>query len=562
MIVDFRGIHELEVGLADGFPLHLIGSNNSGKSTVLEAIAFALRGGGFHQYELGPFDFFRAGRGEPARQFEIRLTLNAEREALLPAVQGVGQPTFVHALRAKGNTLKTGRMEKHFNLLDAKGKAITFSTRTPLQGEKKAEFADHSSVGWAPTSARHDHIRNDLPDVMLLTPQNISQSLFQWKTGPLNRLATMLAERFLEEKWTFEYGDKKVVMPDRIKSVHAFLSAAIEKFPLWKDDLRPKLSKTLSAYVGRHTQIELKPKIQEIEEWLTQQLLLSFAADEHGTLTPIESMGDGWQSLIRLAALDVLSQYPDQMKNSVVLLFEEPETHLHPHLRRRMRAVLERLAGAGWCVVTSTHSPELIDMGSKQRIVKLCRRGDEVTRAQIDTVPDAVRLQAKIDEQGNGEMFFANKVILCEGKDDEFALKTCLEKMNVDLDGRSVSILGVGGKGNVADYAELLGECGTPWCAVIDEDRLPDGSYKNNAEATVEQIKKLQSKSDELLRWKIDLEHCFLIARNKDKPDRPEFKAEPEWQHQQIGPLKASDVEAKYPLLSEVVTGSKGWIER
>jgi hypothetical protein len=73
----------------------------------------------------------------------------------------------------------------------------------------------------------------------------------------------------------------------------------------------------------------------------------------------------------------------------------------------------------------------------------------------------------------------------------------------VDLDGRSVSILGVGGKGNVADF-----------------------------------------------------------ARNKDKPDRPEFKAEPEWQHQQIGPLKASDVEAKYPLLSEVVTRSKGWIER
>src|ERR1700730_626901 len=252
-------------------------------------------------------------------------------------------------------------------------------------------------------------------------------------------------------------------MPDRIKSVHAFLSAAIEKFPLWKDDLRPKLSKTLSAYVGRHTQIELKPKIQEIEEWLTQQLLLSFAADEHGTVTPIESMGDGWQSLIRLAALDVLSQYPDQVKNSVVLLFEEPETHLHPHLRRRMRTVLERLAAGGWYVVTSTHSPELIDLGSKQEIVKVRRRGNDVTRAQIDTasIPDPIRLQAKINEQGNGEMFFANRVMLCEGRDDEFALKSHLEKMDVDLDGRSVSILGVGGKGNILDYAELLKKCGT-----------------------------------------------------------------------------------------------------
>jgi putative ATP-dependent endonuclease of the OLD family len=182
-ITDFRGIHELEVALPDDFPLHLIGSNNAGKSTILEAVAFALRGGGFHQYDLVPFDFFRAAGGEPAREFEICLTLKAEKEAMLPAVQGVGQPIFVHGIRAKGRTLRSGRMEKHFNLLDAKGQTISFSTRTPLQGTTKAELADHSGVGWTQSSARHDHIRDDLPEVMLLTPQNISQSLFQWKTG-------------------------------------------------------------------------------------------------------------------------------------------------------------------------------------------------------------------------------------------------------------------------------------------------------------------------------------------------------------------------------------------
>jgi hypothetical protein len=563
-IKDFRGIHDMEVALPDGFPLHLIGSNNAGKSTILEAIAFALRGGGFHQYDLVPFDFFRGAGGAPTREFAIHLTLKAEKETMLPAVQGVGQPTFVHAVRAKGTFQKSGRMEKHFNLLDAKGQTITFSTRTPLQGAMKAALADHSSVGWSQSSARHDHIRDDLPEVMLLTPQNIAQSLFQWKTGPLNRLAAMLAERFLETQWTFDFGGKPAKMPDGIKRVHGFLSAAVETFPFWKDDLRPKLSNTLSAYVGRHTQIDLKPTIQELQEWLKQQLLLSFAADERGTVTPIESMGDGWQSLIRLAALDVLSQYPDQVKNSVVLLFEEPETHLHPHLRRRMRTVLERLAAAGWYVVTSTHSPELIDLGSKQGIAKVRRSGDDVTHAQIDMaqLPDAIRLQAKIDEQGNGEMFFANKVILCEGKDDEFALKSWLAKLNVDLDGRSVSILGVGGKGNVIDYAELLGKCGTPWCAVVDEDRLPDGSYKPNAAETAQRIRKLQSHNDELLQWDIDLENCFGMARNKDMPNRPERKANPEWQHQQMEPLSKDDLKAQYPLLFAAVEAARKWIEQ
>ncbi len=399
---------------------------------------------------------------------------------------------------------------------------------------------------------------------MLLTPQNVHHSLFTWKTGPLNRLATILAQRFLEQRWTFQFAGKPVKMPDHIKSVHKFFATAIEEFPFWKDELRPKLAETLSAYVGRHAQIELKPTIQQVEEWLRQQLLLSFAADEHGTMTPIEGMGDGWKSLIRLAALDVLSQFPDETKSSVMLLFEEPETHLHPHLRRRMRAVLQRLAAAGWYVITSTHSAELIDFGSRQLVVRLSRRGDEVTIGSIDTAlaPDAVRVQAKIDESGNGEMFFANKVVLCEGKDDEFALKACLRKMDVDLDGRSVSVLGVGGKGNILDYAEMLTQCGTPWCAIVDEDLLPDGTYKDGAERAVQRIREVSSANDALLIWETDLEHCFGIARNAQKPSRAEHKADPEWQQGTIGSITFSDLASRYPAIASVVTGAKAWIER
>ena len=71
---------------------------------------------------------------------------------------------------------------------------------------------------------------------------------------------------------------------------------------------------------------------------------VAFATDTGGATTPLERMGDGWQSLIRIAALDVLTQFPEQVRERVVLLFEEPETYLHPHLSRKLRGVLERLA--------------------------------------------------------------------------------------------------------------------------------------------------------------------------------------------------------------------------
>src|SRR5690606_24293325 len=103
-----------------------------GKSTVLEAIAFALRGGGFHQYDIEPYDFFMDAHGKVASEFEVRLTLKAEHEAELPAVQGVGEPTMVHAVRAKGKSASSGAISKQFNLLNRDGKAITFSPRTPL----------------------------------------------------------------------------------------------------------------------------------------------------------------------------------------------------------------------------------------------------------------------------------------------------------------------------------------------------------------------------------------------------------------------------------------------
>ena len=274
-------------------------------------------------------------------------------------------------------------------------------------------------------------------------------------------------------------------------------------------------------------------------------------------------MGDGWQSLVRLAALDVLSQFPDQMKSRVVLLFEEPETHLHPHLRRRMRDVLEKLASGGWCVVTTTHAPEFVDLGANQRIVKLRRSQGDVAHSFVDstTAPNSIQIQAKVNEQGNGELFFANKVVICEGKDDEFALRSMLEMLEVDLDGRSISILSIGGRDNAVDYARLLRSIGTSWCAVTDEDKLPDGTIKEASQKTREELESLKREGDVHLQWPIDLEHCFGIARNAAKRGKPEFKAGPDWQAGKLSRLSKAEVERQFPELYAVSAEVAKWIE-
>jgi predicted ATP-dependent endonuclease of OLD family len=61
-----------------------------------------------------------------------------------------------------------------------------------------------------------------------------------------------------------------------------------------------------------------------------------------------------------LAALEAMTEYPDLVQERVVLLLEEPDTHLLPHLRRKIRKVPGEPAKKGWTVVYTTHSSELV----------------------------------------------------------------------------------------------------------------------------------------------------------------------------------------------------------
>lgn len=64
-IRNFRGIRELNLDPPERMSIHLIGGNNSGKSTVLDAMALALRRGGMHAFtsELVPVDWTGWRRG-------------------------------------------------------------------------------------------------------------------------------------------------------------------------------------------------------------------------------------------------------------------------------------------------------------------------------------------------------------------------------------------------------------------------------------------------------------------------------------------------------------------
>ena len=75
LVIDsFRGIGHLELEFRKGFPAVLIGSNNAGKSTVLNAIALALGGGGSHQWTFSEADFFVTKTASALKNFSSKYT--------------------------------------------------------------------------------------------------------------------------------------------------------------------------------------------------------------------------------------------------------------------------------------------------------------------------------------------------------------------------------------------------------------------------------------------------------------------------------------------------------
>ncbi|ANO50045.1 hypothetical protein BA177_01345 [Woeseia oceani] len=274
-IRDFRGLPSIDLDIHSGTPAFLIGPNNSGKSTVLSAMAFALKGGGFHKFTPQPYDFLHHADGSHEDRFSIRLYFRSSDQ--LPSVHTVGAVTEVHALEVEGRYYKTsGRLEHTHRLLDNEGKSITLVTETPVKKEDAGAYAD-AGHGYKLRNAHYGDIREFLPEVWLLSAKKLQPSHYAWKTGPLSKLASLLSGKFFQEKWEFEHKGKKRKMPTGIEQAHKFFSSAVKEFPFWKETLKPAMEAALSSYLGSQTSVQLSPLIQSVEDWLRQQLLLSGA---------------------------------------------------------------------------------------------------------------------------------------------------------------------------------------------------------------------------------------------------------------------------------------------
>src|SRR5438067_6469066 len=169
-----------------------------------------------------------------------------------------------------------------------------------------------------------------------------------------------------------------------------------------------------------------------------------------------------------------------------VLLIEEPELYLSPHLQRHLYRVLRELAQRGNQILYSTHAPVFLSVDRLEELALVRHSSDGgTTLHQPEPLPEAETFRALSEfDSDRAELFLARAALLAEGRTEKLTFPLVLEALDVEADKEGVLVLECGGKGNIPLFARLCNACGIPYVVVHDRD-APEGKRPVESERVI-----------------------------------------------------------------------------
>lgn len=169
---------------------------------------------------------------------------------------------------------------------------------------------------------------------------------------------------------------------------------------------------------------------------------------------------------------------------SYLLLFEEPELFLHPKAQHVLFDALRVFAKEHHVLVT-THSPMFFGPEATETFVKLRKVSDatiaprpftEVQRVDLSDMTAKDQFQI-ICFENNNAAFFADTVVLVEGDSDYLLMPHIARTLDPAWDVAKVPVLfaRITGKGNIRRYREFFTRFGVRVAVIADLDLLVNG---------------------------------------------------------------------------------------
>lgn len=313
------------------------------------------------------------------------------------------------------------------------------------------------------------------------------------------KIINLLIERRLLQREEFR------ALKEQIDRVKALFTPNLEH-PEWEQaqeitELENTISEKLSGIINARAKIDTT--VLNIPSVILPTTVLKI---DDGFLTAVTDQGHGLQRTLIITLLQVLNQYSREAREDggaagagrpVVFGVEEPEIYLHPQMLRKIKDVLAELStDPDYQVICPTHSPVLIDMADSHRSIVRFERdaARNVTVFQVDreiftglTAAEQrqqLKMIAEFDSSVN-ELFFSKRVVLVEGDTELAVFQKAADLLNLfpnPLDKRDTTFVNCRGKGSILLFMKILNHFRIGYMVVHDVDRAGDDTNQQIAD--------------------------------------------------------------------------------
>lgn len=248
---------------------------------------------------------------------------------------------------------------------------------------------------------------------------------------------------------------------------------------------------------------ELKFDVMPTEEI---ELLKNISMDIHGD--SILKQGDGYQNfidlLINLSKLIKIKNSNEVDICNFIVIIEEPETHLHPHMQRNFIKSLKEFKelfekrNIFIQFFISTHSPYIVSKLNIPELNIIRKNENEIISAKLEkdymqkicsevySEPScSFKSRKKINNVINtllnySDVFFSKGAILCEGDTEFRALPILADKLGHNLDKYGISLLNLNGVHNIKLYRNILNKFKIETYGILDADKKNEYGHLAN----------------------------------------------------------------------------------
>ena len=314
----------------------------------------------------------------------------------------------------------------------------------------------------------------------------------------LNILLDVIEEDLAEAAETFENLRKKLT---RIQQPDGSVSdERMERVKRIESTIQNNLKETF-----RDVRIELEIPPPEIKTVLSNASVLA----DDGVRGPVDNKGDGFKRAITFSILRTyvqLSQDKDWRKDPednkptrerFLFLFEEPELYLHPRAQNILFEALSLISNRHQ-TITTTHSPLFFSadetttfakiykesLGADQKPVGVCKHID------VNDITEKDKFQL-ISFESSNHAFFSRHIVLVEGDSELIVFPHLAQLLDRSWDFRSTStsLIKSSGKGSFQRYRDFFNRFDVDISLIADLDTLLEGFEKLGASQAAKDIR-------------------------------------------------------------------------